>query len=1278
MNPIPLLALVAAMLVASCPLAATETENLGLRILPASAAMAIDGNTADWDLSGGIFACDNVEVRRERLAVWLHAMYDAKNLYLLARFIDDTPMNNPGQTGGDPGFAGDSLQVRFLFARDTPDERTSHWTCWRGSDGKDIMDVVYARFGKNINEGAIKDAKASGAAQAFAKEAHGYAQELAIPWALLSRDGKAPGAGGAFAMAVEPNFTIGVGGRLTVKDIFKAGLPNIDRVFTFMNEAVWGDATLEKTGQVAPRALHLADGREFAVHLVGGAPVVDWTGLVRNVESPGVKSIDLTMPSDGYASLQVVAKDGTVVRQLLNQAFFSKGLHHVPWDGLATGWWRTPGEPVPAGDYTVRGIAHAGIGLALRGFAGNAGTVPWDNGPGSNWGGDHGVPSSIACDAQHLYLGWTSAEAGKALVACDHDGVPQWSNIHGGIAGAKLVATDGHLVYVLRDAERPSAGKMVVLYRLDAANGRYAPWEGTDSPDLEVEFPDGLAVANHRLYLTHASTDRIELRDAATGKGVASWPVPRPRDLRIGSDGRGYVLSGAAGPHGSGAQSSDQAGGGATTVLAIDLASGATTAVVQGLVNATALAVSPDGTLYVGEGAPSHQIRVFDAAGHERPGIGRPAGRPVTGPWIADGLRDITALAVDARNRLWVAESCAHPKRISAWDVATRKPVKELFGACHYGAGGATIDPLDPDIMVGEGCEWRIDHATGLGRCTGVIADTFHGATRFITGPKGRTYLVTSTASGPPLYQVFERVAEGDYRLRGEIAGDAGGATAFWSDANGDGQRQAQETSSMPGTISASPYIGIGLDVADDLTVFATRRLNGATTAVQLPLAGWTPNGAPQWHVESLRPVVAPGFPSPDGKRLMTSSVEARTFTAYDLATGAVCWNYPNTFGGVHGSHDAPGIEQGLIRGALAVVGCVRLPEPVGYAWVVTTNVGEWHLLTRDGFYLTQLFQGDTFKVALPERAVPGADMTNAPPGLGGEDFGGSAISGADGEVYVQAGKTALWNLKVTGLKTITALPVATVSLTSADVRRAQGLREQQLQIASGLRRLAVTHATPTFSGNLEHDFTAADLVKFKKTDDAAIRAALAWDADRLYVGFEVADATPWINGAGEAAMMYLGGDTVDVQIGTDAAADAQRSEPVLGDLRLSIGSVKGEPKAVIYRKVAKDRHPRTFSSGVVAAYVLDSVVEVSGADIRLTRNGNGYVIEAAIPLTALGLSPTSGATMRGDVGVTHGDPGGTRTRLRSYWSNQHTGLVDDAVFELQMEPAHWGELVFR
>jgi len=103
-----------------------------------------------------------------------------------------------------------------------------------------------------------------------------------------------------------------------------------------------------------------------------------------------------------------------------------------------------------------------------------------------------------------------------------------------------------------------------------------------------------------------------------------------------------------------------------------------------------------------------------------------------------------------------------------------------------------------------------------------------------------------------------------------------------------------------------------------------------------------------------------------------------------------------------------------------------------------------------------------------------------------------------------------------------------------------------------------------------------------------------------------------------------------------------------------------------------------TFSSGVVNEYKLDSVEVLKDAQLKVTRRSDSYVVETAVPLASLGLKPGTALSLRGDFGVTYGDPAGQRTRLRSCWNNQHTGIVDDAVFELILEPKNWGELLFR
>jgi hypothetical protein len=313
-----------AAVVASGTLRATETEHFGLQILPPPGRVVVDGRFDDWDLTGGVFACSDAEHLRDQYSLWFHAMYDGDHLYLLARWKDPTPLNNPG-VQGDLGFQGDCLQFRTVTTDAANKELIAHWDCWKYRRGGDVVSVQY---GKKFNEGKIPDAKAEGVQQAFAADADGkgYVQEIAVPWKLLTADKPPLAAGSQMMMTLEPNFTAGEIGRVTMKDIFKPGVP-IDRVFTFQGPTCWGYATLETAGQVAPRPVRLSDGREFAVTMEKGLPVVNWTGLVKTRELAGFKPLEFTMPFDGYVSLNLFAPDGTVARQLLTCGFFAKGKH---------------------------------------------------------------------------------------------------------------------------------------------------------------------------------------------------------------------------------------------------------------------------------------------------------------------------------------------------------------------------------------------------------------------------------------------------------------------------------------------------------------------------------------------------------------------------------------------------------------------------------------------------------------------------------------------------------------------------------------------------------------------------------------------------------------------------------------------------------------------------------------------------------------------------------------------------------------------------------------
>lgn len=1377
------------------PLGAAPTENYGLRLLPAPKDIAIDGGTGDWNLTAGVFSSNDPEVQHDDLSVWLHGAYDADNLYILARFLDSSPTNNPGDTRVNFGWAGDCLQIRVITGYGTATERLNNLTCWRGANGADVVELSAPGITKNSPAG--ENIKLTGARQAFKADAggRGYTQEIAIPWKLLMAGGSAPKPGESVIITAEPNFTFGdTAKRVSLKDIFRPGVP-IDRVFTFRATKTWGVARLVPAGEaVAAEPVRLADGRTFPVAMDNGAPVIDWTGLVQKRELAGFAPIAFTLAADGFVSLNIKDAKGAVVRQLLTAEPLKAGAHTVKWDGLTTPDWRTPGEPVPPGAYTWSAITHPGIGVKLRGFASSAARVPWDDGAGSNWGGDMGNPCAVATDGDRILLGWGMAEAGKAAVLTDPEGKPIWGHKRGGIGGARFVGLDQGVAYIIDPSSYGNA-LGAHLYKLSVADASVVPFTATGAGELPFRqiagaeaglpgVPDGFAVKGGTLYLstssyafsagditdwraflTKVSTDENPLwtrlpaavRTRTTAwlkssetedKGLAkrgSTPDVRTTVVKVLNElikdpaltgGRaaakhtgdllvannrtwierqfpgisprvtGFVaiIDAASGTlkkrvalPGAGPLLATDASGvyalvNGESLVFIDAATGNMKTVIGDMTGARAVARDAAGNFYAGLAEPQNYIQVYSTEGKKLRIIGREGGRPETGPWQAEAFRNIAALSVDPRGRLWVGENIGTPRRFSLWDAASGRLTKELFGPTHYGAAGGAILPSDPDVMVGEGTEWRLDPKTGRANATGVYDTREYYFSRFATGANGRTYLAgiqqasrTDPVTEPPRIQIFERLRAGDYRLRASLKSWPGdtkakkpGRTEFWADANDDQQEQPGEIQSLDKTLVLGGYYFWSMNLAPDLTFTGgTDSASRSTEAVRIKVGGFTACGAPVYDVagaETLPGAIGAALPSLDGRLLLADGSPLRMI---DPATGAVRWSYPNRWSGVHGSHNAPQAEPGLFRGVFGIVGTARLPAPVGDIWAFNSNVGEWHLVTGDGFYLSRLFQPGWLKYKFPKVAEPGADISDAPAGMGGEDFGGSLVQGADGKVYVQAGKTALWNAEVTGLDQVKALPGGAITVSADDVKTAVALRDAQLQAVLGGGSLAIKRLTPVFSGNIETDFKGAQIVTFKKTDDSQARAALAWDETHLYAAWEVRDPTPWMNNAERAEYLYARGDTVDLQLGTDPKADVKRGDGAEGDLRLSIGSLRGKATAVIYRKVSKDKAPMSFSSGVIADYPMDSVRVAPDVRIEVKKEKGRYVVEAAIPLKTLGVNAAAALVLRGDLGVTYSDQAGMDTRLRSYWSNQATGLVDDEVFELKMDPKNWGELKF-
>ena len=1277
---------------------ATETEHTEFKILPAPGKVVIDGKFDDWDLSGSMFICSDVEDYRDQFASWQSAMYDADNLYLLTRWTDTTPMNNPGYCGSDMGFQGDCLQVRFIIApsgvvpnprgdNKTLNQRTTHVTAWSGKDGRNLIDLAYDL---GANEGGIKDACKKGAQQAFTKnpDGKGYVQEIAIPWKLLTADGHSPKAGDTLIMTYEPNFSTASKMRVSTKDLFR---PNVtpDRVFAFSAYSLWGLANLEAAGKVTPMSVRLSDTRTFPVKMENGIPVVDWKGLYKIDKQEGFAKIDVDMPEDGFVSMIIKNADGQVVRNLVNAQFMTKGKQEILWDGLATPSDRKPGDPVPVGDYTWEAIWNKGISLTLEGWACNAGKAPFDS-PGGNWGGDMGDPVAVDSDGQTMVLGWAASEAGKAVVCTDLDGNVKWRHKRGGFGGAPLLTTDAGIVYVY------DAGQGQMLYRLDIKTSDYSNWAGAEEATLELgkilmQFnpagvtnqpaASGLAAIAGKIFVSYGSInngstksgDTLVMLDGTNGKLLKSLKITDPGDLKVGADGKLYLTSAHS------------------RISVVDPATGNLTTVIDGLKNARSVTADKEGNIYVGLSDPENQVAVYDKSGKKLRAIGKQGGRNLLGPWDNTGMRSIAGLKIDGQGKLWGMENVGMPRRISVWEAATGKFVKELFGPTSYGASGGAICPTDPFTVIGQGCEWKINPESGHAECVAVISRGTWGNVRFGSGKDGRVY--AAVGGGWPAHvpvEIFERLSPGIWKLRTvlsqnnkpEMAENAKSVTV-WSDKNDDQKQQPDEIKTYD--LEVGGWI-------DGWYLYMNQAMSFGGGYYRIDVTGWTACGAPEYDLTKATKLPVPAdsqgmarggmgaqheMISADNRYTIYNGfygTEHSDFVCLDIASGKKVFAYPNNYVGVHGGHNAPPAKRGLIRGAYDIVGTVKLPAPLDNLFVIGTDKGEWHLLSSSGYYVACLFQGDPMKIKWPDEAVPGANMNTVPPGMGAEDFGGSVILANDGTMYVQHGKTAFIISKVNGLNTVKSLGHGKVKIDIGDTVKANQFKAGYLAVGDSGKNVTVSKKTVAFTGNPAADF-GAQAVSFGQ-ENAQVQSWLAHDDQNMYVGWQVEDSTPWINGATGYENLYACGDTVDFQLGVDPGADKKRPDGVKGDLRLSIGKLQGKNVAVMYRKVSDEKAPKTFYSGTCkGGYTMEFAKIIDDIKIEAKAVGpKAYVVEAAIPLKDLGVSLKPGLKLRGDLGVTFSDPDGKDTNLRVYWSNQAGGIVADEVEELKMQPALWGE----
>jgi sugar lactone lactonase YvrE len=1262
----------------AAPAGAMPTTNTELVAVPAPGPVTIDGDLADWDLSGTIYSCPETRQYAGVAAVRSAAMYDAEGLYLSFRWLDRTPMGNqvdPDEPGKhDRGWASDSVQVRIH------NETEVHLTAWYYAGGD--KPALYAHFGKAAGPNqkpALAAGLANGARMAFRKHAdgQGYTQEMFVPWKLVSASGKQYGAGDSFALGLHFNW----GGRdnkswreLQGVDVV-ANPQKVNRIFFWQDTSAWGRLSLSPKGSVT------LEPKPWDAEAAGPAGP--------DLTTAGSVSLAYDLPAAGRVTLVIEDETGRRVRNLIGGYPRPEGPNVDHWDCLDD-----RGQPVAPGRYRWRGLVQPGITARYLAHVVPHTNPPWRNSAGTGgWGADHTPPSSVAAHSERVFLLYEGAESGSALVCCDLEGTKLWGHGSSFQGGGLVITADVRDVFY--------AAKKAVI-RIDPETGKAQAFAtGAKQLDFPPDIPpSGIARRGEQLFLSCASPDgkRSVLRvfDLKTDRQVREiTTIPSLRGLAVDSRGRLLAVSGSG-------------------VVAVDAETGETTPVVaSGLDQPRGIAVAGDGTIYVIEGS-TQQLLAFDPAGKLLRAIGTKGGRPAVGPWDRLGLLNPTGVAVDGEGNIWVAEHERISKRLSKWSPDGQN-VGEWFGPTPYGGDGI-VDHRDPSRVLCGGLEFAVDERDGsarpvyshlLGQAAGqpaaadnIVNGTFWHRQGFTTSYRGHDYLAYDRG----LLCIRRGKAWVPCAAIGYVrnSSPAQGDQALWSDRNDDGKVSDDEVVTLADVAFAAEGAGAwGIPWSKhDLSTLRPVR-HSTTRCIRFTPAEFTPSGVPIFDRRSVSTVDYAYGTAPvdvDADTMVSfyenSHVpgfveEKQNHPAGDLSgikaydrKGRLAWTYPEPFSGVHGCFKAPlPTRPDEVIGTIYVMGTADLGGDVGTVMCFNGYYGPRYLFTTDGLFVQALFPDSRLLPRTAEEAVPGMPVDEMSPGS--EAYGGTFSRADDGRFFLTGslGGPACVLIGVEGLDHIRRLPRREVTVTSEQIAAGKAIKQarERARIAAGdaPERLKIERGSRVVDGLLDEPGFADEAVTIKVDNQRGGQAALSFDDDHLYVAFRVKDGTPWRNAGTDAKTIFLTGDSVDIQLGLDPVAGPKRKKPWPGDLRIAIAPFENDATVMLYQPIVKGRTgPREAFVSPVGRVEMDRVERITEARVAVTRTSDGYDLEAAIPLASLGFPFPVGRTIRGDVGVLFSDETGSKCLLRRYWSNGNTNIAADLPSETRLQPGEWGTVI--
>jgi hypothetical protein len=495
----------------------------------------------------------------------------------------------------------------------------------------------------------------------------------------------------------------------------------------------------------------------------------------------------------------------------------------------------------------------------------------------------------------------------------------------------------------------------------------------------------------------------------------------------------------------------------------------------------------------------------------------------------------------------------------------------------------------------------------------------------------------------------------------------------MWTDRNGDGDVQPDEAVFETATI---PSVS-GFD----------RALGIQAGALRYEVKEYLADGAPVYAMRKLSAVVS----RQDDGRLMPDGATTVFFRGGDEthgagpsgfdAAGRQLWHWDTEGYGVHALYSARPYSDAQVVAEFDMIGAETAPAGgLGTFFVTDSNTGKWHIWTADGILAGSIFrdirEGGRQPWSMLEHAR-GLELRNVTAGQ--EHFSGYFCrSMTDDKYYIVAGHNHISAVEVVGLDRFQRIG-RSFEVTPDDLRRAQewDVRRGARQVYERAPFLTCHRA----SGAIQVDGDLGDwsAVEGATCADGAMTFRMVYDDARLYVSYAVARHGPMLNTGTDWRRLFKTGAAVDLMLGVDPAADPARKGPAAGDSRILMTMAGGKPTVVLYRpddpsaakELAWERHTMVFRTE------FDRVETLAGAAVATAVTEDGYVLEASLPLDAIGLKIQEGMRAKMDWGILESGPNGSEVLQRIYWANRDTQIVSDEAAEAALHPDLWGYVIF-